>query len=59
MNLFTWNCFFAIQELLPQFIAWPDRIKRPVISYYFKRKSGFLDTGIMDGFLFPFRERVL
>ncbi|KFH70445.1 hypothetical protein MVEG_01808 [Podila verticillata NRRL 6337] len=55
VDLYTWRCIFAIEELQSKFIVWPDQARKAVISSWFKNNKGFPSAiGAVDGVPIPF-----
>ncbi|KAF9092283.1 hypothetical protein BGX29_010531 [Mortierella sp. GBA35] len=55
VNLYTWRCIYAIEELQSKFIVWPDQARKAVISSWFKHEKGFPNgIGAVDGVPLPF-----
>lgn len=54
VNIYTWRCIFAIEDL-DDFVVWPDAARKRVISDSFRIKNGFpCAIGAVDGVPFPF-----
>ncbi|KAK5821507.1 hypothetical protein F5H01DRAFT_275212 [Linnemannia elongata] len=54
VDLYTWRCLEAIEELEDQYIIWPDDERKTAISNWFKTEKGFPNAiGAVDGVHFP------
>ncbi|KAG0044380.1 hypothetical protein BGZ89_006077 [Linnemannia elongata] len=52
---YTWRCIFASEELVPQFVVWPDMKKKRTIKAFYLKRYGFPHVvGAVDGVPFPF-----
>ncbi|KAI7816398.1 hypothetical protein BC939DRAFT_384182, partial [Gamsiella multidivaricata] len=55
VDLYTWRCIRAIEELESRFSVWPDQARKAEISRWFKQEKGFPNAiGTVDGVPFPF-----
>lgn len=55
VDLYTWRCIRAIEDLEDQYIVWPDNERKAKISKWFKSDKGFPNAiGAVDGVPFPF-----
>lgn len=55
VDLFTWRCIRAIEELESRYIVWPDQARKAEISRWFKQEKGFPNAiGAVNGVPFPF-----
>ncbi|KAG0367581.1 hypothetical protein BGX24_003169 [Mortierella sp. AD032] len=55
VHVYTWWCIYAIEDLLDEFVVWPDRERKSAIADHFKTRFGFpFAIGAVDGVPFPF-----
>lgn len=54
VSAYTWQCIYAIEDLMPQFVVWPNEVQKAAIKTHFKNVHGFPNCiGSVDGVCFP------